>query len=1766
MSHDQLRVHDRARNVTTESRSVIIDLRPPPVPEITAPADGLVVAQGPVTVRGTAEPLTSVRLTRNGFVVANPVAAEDGRWVASDVPLDQEGEARFVATAEDSVGVSAGSNPVSVVLDSGAPAAPILQAPIADPSFGVTLRWRFADEGERPSRFRIYRHTVPFSDAAEAAYLGETADLSFQDRRPPNATLIYALVGLDAADNASPLSNREAVTYDNQPPVLAVEIAMDHASPFGPGPVSLRLVSNEVLAEPPTLTVMPPGGGLVPIELTADGELAHVGLFEITPQMPSGVAVIEASAIDTFGNRFAGRPSGPSLALDTQGPSGAVVVDAVEPVQVLETTDVGISLTLDEAAGVESVPMLEFEPPAGAVARVPLLGSGETWQGVLTLQSDMGSGYGQFRLQVRDRFGNLGQSITSGEPLEIYNTPVPTPTDPPAGLRASTLPGGEIRLSWSEIDRAETYTIYRAAGLCMDVQPDGLIASDVATSPFVDLPPEDGSWCYTVTALRRGAESEPSNRAGTFADRVPPSPPRNVDVGADTRGVQITWQVPNTGDLPHHYEVERNGVKIRTVNQRVGHLNHVINDHPPLGGIYAYVVKSVDAVGNAAASEPVSYELLVGAVIGLEAFVSGDNVPLVSWASGDPSTVGYNVYRDQRQLNAELLVAPTFEDHAYAGASRARYAVTAVNAQQEESPRRMVEVFPVVIGATVNADADGDAQPLVTGYFNRLDITVTNADLGAALPVTRIETQVTVNGDEELAALHPAPGDIPAGGTLDDTFIVPLGHQLAARIARIQVIQIDEAGTIAIYERTVPFEQVTHTAAPIELTIDDIPLAGGESVVRLCINNYGYADMDVVAARNHGTAPGDIDLVIQNEQGLAIARTDYQGYPEGAWQLGSTGFLHIPPGEQACADVPIIVPESLEAGARLTFEGIVTDFAYALPTVALPGVGPLTGRMGSGITLSTYHGTTELERYGYANDDVVVITGQALDRTTGEPVPEVPLRLGFFTRGFRWYEEVTTDETGAYRFEYDPMAGVAGVMTLWAAHPDVVDTIRQSEFALYRLYTRPSNLSITSSKADTLSFRISLVNIGDTPLTGIAVTTRAYVTDEQGEATDIDSVRGAGIVPDDFSIAAGGARIPLELQLEADMDAPDVVNIDYTITTEQGARAVIRGVAQLRPAVPMLDIESPYTGYVQESVNRGTVFNVPVTVKNEGLRVLEDAVVTLPEQLRWITTNLPLNEQGGIDLGDIEVGASQTFDVVIAPDNDVAQGTYADFFVVTGANSVQALRVNTHVLVTSLERGSAEIYVINSFGHVIEGARVRLHNAHIRERAEATTNAEGVAVFEELAIGPWSYQVSAPGHRSTQSVIDVIAGQHTVEEVELRKSLVTITFTVEPVPFTDRYEIKIEQTFVTNVPEPVLVVDPPYREIRDVTPGFETTEIITISNFGLKAMDDVTLSTADDGLARLEPLISYIPRLAAMETIEVPMRITYRGESSELPGRVCGHPIGGADDSDPVNGAVNLSAIIMGRARSDISQKEREFYAKTAVGLLILGSADPITGGAIMLGSLIAWVGCKTGWWGDYGDDDGESEGSVGSNRGSARSRNAGGWGPNASLAAGGPGCFVAGTPITLPDGNTLPIERLRPGDRVAGLLGEPVVVTQTYTRHSTHIRELRYRVLGAELEGPDLKRLETTDEHRFRRRAGPWVKAGDLQVGDVIRLAGQRTAELMETRRLDAPITVYNFDVDQHHIYFANDALVYQKCGDAPQPSLPMELATSDLSQREVP
>ena len=141
------------------------------------------------------------------------------------------------------------------------------------------------------------------------------------------------------------------------------------------------------------------------------------------------------------------------------------------------------------------------------------------------------------------------------------------------------------------------------------------------------------------------------------------------------------------------------------------------------------------------------------------------------------------------------------------------------------------------------------------------------------------------------------------------------------------------------------------------------------------------------------------------------------------------------------------------------------------------------------------------------------------------------------------------------------------------------------------------------------------------------------------------------------------------------------------------------------------------------------------------------------------------------------------------------------------------------------------------------------------------------------------------------------------------------------------------------------------------------------------------------------------------------------------------------------------------------------------------------------------------------------------------------------------PKCFVAGTLILTAGGYVL-IEDIQAGDEVVSMdyeTGEVAVkkVVQTFENESNVL-------IHVQVDG---EVISTTPEHPFYVAKFGWTHAINLRAGDILVLSNGEyvIVELIQHEILEAPVKVYNFEVEDYHTYFVGESgvLVHNSCTD---------------------
>ncbi|MCU0697523.1 MAG: Ig-like domain-containing protein [Myxococcaceae bacterium] len=196
---------DAAGNVSPSSMpiSFTTDTTAPMAPVITAPASGTSTNDATPTLTGTAEPGATVTVRVDGMVVGTATADAMGTFTFTVPMALPEGSRSVTATATDAaMNVSPASSPVTLTVDTRAPAAPSIVSP-ADGSTVQTTTPAVSGQAEPGATVRVF---------IDGTLVGTTtADMSgaFSLSLPPGQALTEGahdvrVDATDAAGNRSP--------------------------------------------------------------------------------------------------------------------------------------------------------------------------------------------------------------------------------------------------------------------------------------------------------------------------------------------------------------------------------------------------------------------------------------------------------------------------------------------------------------------------------------------------------------------------------------------------------------------------------------------------------------------------------------------------------------------------------------------------------------------------------------------------------------------------------------------------------------------------------------------------------------------------------------------------------------------------------------------------------------------------------------------------------------------------------------------------------------------------------------------------------------------------------------------------------------------------------------------------------------------------------------------------------------------------------------------------------------------------------------------------------------------------------------------------------------------------------------------------------------------------------------------------------------------------------------------------------------------------
>ncbi len=698
---------------------------------------------------------------------------------------------------------------------------------------------------------------------------------------------------------------------------------------------------------------------------------------------------------------------------------------------------------------------------------------------------------------------------------------------------------------------------------------------------------------------------------------------------------------------------------------------------------------------------------------------------------------------------------------------------------------------------------------------------------------------VTLTSSDPTEATVPADITIPTGSNAA-TFTVSAVNDGIPDGTQPATLTASAAG----FNSGVAVLQVTDINRPdLQLTEVGGPATGftkAMASVSFRVANFGLAPMtNAVVQRvwfSDDALPGGDSLVGEftfNQSNESIA-------PGLSFQQSITTILPLQPGEywvivtSDATDAAIEVDEANNTRVSSAPIHVVADFSATVQT------GVTTASAGTVVPMTGL---------------VTMANGQS---------PEGKLVNIHITRGsFRRVIGALAQADGSFAVNFRPLPNEAGIYTIGAAHSGEATAPVQDTFILLGAKFDPASLALTLAPAASVGGQATLRNLGDAPLTGLAVTPVNAPAN-----LNVTAALATNTLPADGAVA-------LSYGIAVLAETPSPAEFALRVTSAEGV------TADLPVSITIRALQAELTAQ-PASLTAGMVVGrqklVSFEIVNQGGATSGPVQIVLP-QASWLAV------AGPNPLPPLAPGETNSVTLQLTPAADLPLTAYDGQLAVLGGAS--ALPVPFRFIAISEGRGTLEVLVEDENTYYtagqprVAGATVRLLDPFSRAVvAETLTGTNGTAWFLDLTEGPYTLQVEAAQHDTHSSPATVEAGLTNSVRAFVAVQTVAYRWSVVPTEVADRYRMTLETTFEANVPWPVVTVDQPLI-VPLVFPGEVTQTEITLTNHGLLAAQGVVLNVRNTATYKITPLIRDIGELPARSSVTIPVLIQLQPEADQ---------------------------------------------------------------------------------------------------------------------------------------------------------------------------------------------------------------------------------------------------------------------------------------------
>ncbi len=1518
-----LKAYDTLGNATIKNYTLMVALQTPSAPTIIDPASDLLVNIPDITIKGIAESNASeISLYLNGSIDSWIAINSDKKF---SMPLVlTEGENKIQVAAGNRSGISSLSERIIITLDTSIPKSPTHLSAQAKEGGVIRLDWN-VPLNTSISGYNIYRSDNSFTLPEEADKLNSTliAGTSYNDLLAEDGIYYYRITLVSRADNESYLSSEFFATIDRTPPkALSIQYSPTGqydsvTGKMAPGIVNLTLTVSEPLELDPFLSINPLATVPLFVELNKKSYTEYTGFFVISDTTPDGTAYAVFSARDMVGNRGTEIDLGKSIEIDTDGPSitrisiqpeDPIKNDSQNPVNL--TVKIGFNEKLKQNDKPELFYLLSADGRSKTEIRLldeipPEEDDVQAFQATFQLPFDAGLNEVEtlkFIVTAIDDLENTSTRILCENNFQVYQGDLP-PLEIPINLKAESLPEGKIKLTWMTVDDVFDYQIFRKAPgeaeLTHYKRPGNVVE-------FIDEPSTDGKYYYGIASIRSKNNQESISGISSIvevnSDSIPPGKPQNFVLELTGVGIKAKWDAPPYAEKISYSLYRSNTTQILTVND----LSPLATDIPqtlvidPTPSItdHCYLVTAIDSAGNE--SEPsnsfyLNFGLLPVPV--LEVFQKDSELPVISWSTSTGAT-GYDIYlgteAEGTKLNKYLLTGTNLTDSGYKNDERT-YTVIAVDINAANSIGRTItlpQLNATLLNGSELVDFEQDLSQILPfisdfesrlsglslvkrGIMNRLEYLLKNKSESKVINTRLIVNLGGVDHVSQKFSLEPGefkivPVIVGGYSDLEDVELLLTTIEITPNAG--EIVKIARSNQISIGDGMM-----------VMGILNDEFKRGTKGNVKFTLENTSEEEIEIVTATNSGqTESNEIFLYLEDSDGNVLSTGSFKQYLGNNVITLANGMTvaRIAPGEMFQSEpMNISIPENIpeEATLRLSISNVHYHTGEE-EHVSMQGLN--STKQVSLIDTSYYGEIIDITPKNSFGDEDIIITGKAIKRVDGAPLPNVPLNLIISVRGFERTYKMFTSNAGTFSYTFTPLQKEAGTYNVYVVHPDLMDRNAQGQFVIKRVSFSPEMINLSLPKNYKQSVNIKVKTGDGTDVNNVKI---VYEAQNQPDATLPDGIHI--VQTSSIGNIASGQTGMLQFNIWADNNAEASGKVVLTIKSDEsgdddwGKITLNTSFSEAKPSLYFTP------NHVETGLTLKETVTETIVLENKGTAPLNDTKLSIVlengnEAPEWVILN------ASSDQGNIDVGERRDVSVAFNPGDDISEGMYTFYLRITSSNHEEK-NIILFVSVTQSGLGSvlfkvSDIYTgtidkdSNEMIQGLEGAKITLQNEKVLtvEQTQLTDNI-GEVLFKDLPSGRYRCRVTANNHQEYVGRITIKPGISSIHDVFLKNSLVTVEWEVTETTIEDKYEIILTATYETDVPAAVVVAEPKSINLPDMKKGDVFTGEVRYTNYGLIRAENLQFKFPEsDQYYEYEILSSLPDAIEAKESVTVPYRVT----------------------------------------------------------------------------------------------------------------------------------------------------------------------------------------------------------------------------------------------------------------------------------------------------